>query len=201
MNIEELLDKIIESSLDKKNNLNWNKDELMRYVYISLGKEIYKSPNFFLTIEDKLESLGLTSLEINKIHHNDKSYEATCLVTAKMLTYIYKKIGIEAKIVPTCEVYKHMAVDEKVVDIQHYFVVAIGEEDKKYFLTLNNDLPNIQIGMKTQFFATKLDYYNKNGIQVYEGDEINYSIMSLDKIKEIDKKIGYLTHILVWFAS
>lgn len=47
MNIEQLLDKIVESALDKRERFNWNKDELMRYVYITLGKEIYKSPEFF----------------------------------------------------------------------------------------------------------------------------------------------------------
>lgn len=139
--------------------------------------------------------MGSSSEKLKQIHHRDKSYETTCLVTAKMLTYIYNKIGIEARIVPTSEVYKHRDVEGEVVDIYHYFVVAVGELNKKYFLTLNNDLHNIQCGFRTQFFGNQLDYLDKNGMPVYEGEEIDYTVMPKDKLKTIDQKIGYLTRV------
>lgn len=210
MEIQKLMDEIVEKAQFGINKLGWNKDETIRYIYISLGKEISKSTKFFYSVEEKFDENDRLSIEeMKKIHEADFSFEVTCRGSAKMIVEMLQRVGIEAKLMMTVASDKYLedAESSEMYDIYHYFVLCVGEEGKKYFLTLNADLVNIKFGFSTEHFANNISYYvidpktgdyclDQNGekIQYYQGEKVDNSIMPIDKIKEIDKKIGYLTN-------
>lgn len=188
----------------------WTKNEKIRYAYIALGKIVHKDSMFFYTIQNNLLTDDKDKLKYNidKIEkiigtENYFDYSVVCRTSAEMLQYILKNCGIE------CEVRRTLDSDiytseEKNVEIRHFFLVATGDENKKYFLTLNPDLPNIKIGKLTSHFGNAIEYLvqKKDKItgevhyeQVYEGDEIEYSLMDEEKIKKLDSSIGYLDEL------
>ena len=48
--------KIIEEEIVKSINPSWNKDEIIRYVYLYIGKYISKNVGFFYSLGRKLEN-------------------------------------------------------------------------------------------------------------------------------------------------
>lgn len=199
MNINDLMDKIVEKALNGINCSGWSKDEVIRFIYVSLGKELAKSPDFFYSSEGKLEENSLDVSAMKKIHDADANFDVTCQVSAKMLVNILKKVGVDAKILQTVDSSEYVkgndATGEK-LDIYHFFVVAKGNDDKNYFLTLNPDLLNVKFGFKTEHFANNIYYHDlETGKQYYQGEEIKHEVMSEKRLKEIDQKIGYLTNL------
>ena len=209
MNINELMDKIVERATIGIKQLGWDKDETIRFIYISLGKEISKSVKFFYSTDKKFdEEDRLRASQMKEIHEVDAAFEVTCRVSAKMLVNMLHRVGIEAKVVKTVasDEYRQNTDSSEKYDIYHYFVSCVGEEDNNYFLTLNADLVNIKFGFATEHFATNISYYvidsktgnfrlDENGekIPYYQGEKINHSVMSDQRLREIDRKIGYLT--------
>ena len=208
MEIEEKMDRIVNKARFGIYWFGWDKDTTARYIYISLGKIISKNTKFFYSVEKKYdEDYRLNASQMKEINEKDSSFQVTCQVSAKMLVNMLNRVGIDAKLMKTVNAAPYQQTpDSPSYDVYHYFVLYTGEEDKKYFLTLNADLVNIKFGFATEHFATNVSYYaidpktetyrlDKNGqkIQYYEGEQILNSTMSLKKLKEIDKQIGYLT--------
>ena len=211
LEIDKLLEEIIENSIIGRDKYGWNKNEIIRYVYISLGQHINKNIKFFYSANNKFrDNDRLTVEEMKHIQENDASYEVTCKVTAKMLIYILNRLDIQAQLMQTTEhdEYKQYPNSTDKYDIYHFFVCCTGEENKKYFLTLNADLTNIKMGFPTQHFANTINYFminNKtNQFELdehgqkktyYQGKEIETSTISSTELEKIDKKIGYLKQI------
>lgn len=171
----------------------WSKNEKIRYAYTELGKHIHKNVRFFYTLYNLMQEMGYTAEELKKVYDNELPTDnVICKDSAQMLKLIFDKIGIESEIRKYLEV-DHYVFKDGEVDIQHYFTIVTGDDGKKYFLTLTPDLPNIQLGFKTDHFATNIVYINDNGVQVYEGEEIDNTVMSEEELKRIDEKIGYLS--------
>lgn len=210
MNINELMDKIVKKAKIGIEYLGWDKDDTIRFIYISLGKEISKNIKFFYSAEKKYdEENRLNISQMQKIHESDAAFEVTCRVSAKMLVNMLNRVGIEAKIKQTVESdkYQQNIESNEEYDIYHYFVSCIGEQGKNYFLTLNADLINIKFGFATEHFATNIPYYvidiktgdfklDENGekIPYYQGEKVDNTIMTDEKLREIDQKIEYLTN-------
>ena len=202
--MEEELKRIIsEINLHTK----WSKNAKIRYAYIELGKLVSKDAMFFYTIQNNLLSQEKADIRYSKeeverlmTESNIFDYKVVCKNAAEMLAYILSSCGIE------CEIRKTLVhATYKSVVIPHYFVVATGDEEKKYFLTLNPDLPNIKIGKKTSKFAYEIKYYidndymdgNNQGKQYYEGDEVDFSVLSDEELKKLDEEIGYVPNIMI----
>lgn len=207
--MQEKLDNII-------NEINlhpeWDLNLKIRYAYIELGKLIHKDTMFFYTIQNNLLSQGKEALQysieqidaiMNK--ENNFDYSTICRNAAEMLKYIYDNCHIDCEIRRTINATNYIQ-DDKEITIRHYFIVVTGNDEKKYFLTLNPDLPNIQIGKMTSHFANKIDYLiekkeqDADGnefttfVQNYEGDEIEYSVMTPQEIKMLDEKLGFIKY-------
>jgi len=201
----EELNRIIEFINSKS---DWDKNVKMRYAYVELGKLLHKDVFFFYTIQHNLLN-GKEELQydidtidkmINSFNHFD--YKVICRNSAEMLKYIFDHTGIESEIKKTtkAEIYKDK---DKEVQINHYFLVATGNDDKKYFMTLNPDLHNIQISKQTSHFGNSIPYMQteiienennekiKSTYQAYEGEEIYASVLSSEEIRKLDEKIGY----------
>ena len=205
------LDQIIQEINDHP---EWNKNTKIRYAYIELGKLVHKDYMFFYTIQNNLLTQEKQKIEYNfetveRIMNTPNlfDYSVICRNTAEMLKYILTNCGINSEIRNTNETTEYKKEDNSVTII-HYFLVAEGDEGKKYFLTLNPDLPNIKIGKKTSHFANDIIYETKvvetdeNGNEVertvhrYNGDEIKHSVMSDKEIASLDETIGYQSNIV-----
>ena len=187
--IKQLLNNITTTCQKNMDSGNWGKNEAMRYAYVTLGKELSKSARFFFSIEGKYGEHGLSVEEMKNIHYADAGYEVTCYVSAKMLKDIFSKLGIECSIIQS-EHSRHYVSEGDVLDIYHSYLLCTGDDDKKYFLSLNSDLVNIKLNAAPEHFAVKIPYYY-NGVQSYQGEEIEHDTLTPKELLEIDKKIGY----------
>ncbi len=190
--------KNITNTIISKIHPEWNKDEIIRFVYITLGKHINKNVNFFYSLGEKLENKNYSYRELKRIYEARKVYSSSviCKTSALFLKKIYDELGIESELVKTISYNpkKNKDTDEE-FNIHHWFLCVTGENNRKYFLTLIPDLANIQFNLPTKHFANRIDYLREvDGqlIQIYEGDEIKVHPMSEEELKEIDEKIGYI---------
>lgn len=192
--------------INSKND--WDKNTKMRYAYVELGKLLHKDSFFFYTIQNNLlngkEELQYDIDTIDKMINSTNSfdYKVICKNSADMLKYIFDHTGIDCEIRRTTktEIYKD---NDKEVQINHYFIVATGNDNKKYFMTLNPDLHNIQISKRTSHFGNIIPYIQtetiedengnkvKSTFQAYEGEEIEATPLSFEELRELDEKIGY----------
>ena len=204
------LDRIV----NEINSTSWNKLLKMRYAYIELGKLVHKNAMFFYTIQNNLlsqnkENLEYSIDEIENIINSDNRYDYSviCKNSAEMLKYIFDRCEIDSEIRKTIDVTRY-SKDNKTVDINHYFLVARDEDNNNYFMTLNPDLPNIQIGKRTSHFGNRIEYMvpkkiiNDNGeeeiieSQYYEGEEIICKTLPQSELEKLDAIIGYKDTVL-----
>jgi len=173
-----------------KNNPSWDKNTIMRFTYLELGKLLHKDSKFFYTIQGNLQgdckrSFRYTVDEINNIMNNAdrETYDVICYTAASLLKKVFDRVGIESSL--ECNPEKQSYIEDgKKVEITHYFLVAKGNDGKKYALTLNPDLPLIQTGRQTSHFGNIPDGATVEGLSPF--DEL--------ELREIDKKLGYLRY-------
>lgn len=191
------IDNIIDSILNRMNP-NWPLLYKIRYIYLEVGKVLYKNTDFFFSIEKKLGNQNLDIEQIKAIYEDDKidgvDFSVICKSGSYILKWAFDKAGIEAKLVKSANNFIKVEENGEVVKINHWFV-AVKDETKTYFLSLSADLPYIQMGMKTKHFGADIPYcMEKDGelIQIYEGEEIKHTYLSDEDLYEIDKEIGYV---------
>ena len=209
-----MIDQLNKIILNINSHGDWDNNTKIRYAYLELGKLVSKDAMFFYTIQNNLLTQEKDKIQydfktVNKIMNTENlfDYKVICRSSAEMLNYIFSKCNINSEIRKFTDKTDYVT-DEGKVEIIHYFVVAEGNENKKYFLTLNPDLPNIQLGRRTSHFANHIGYLNEvketdekgnEFISIYpryEGEEIEHSVMSFDEIKKIDEKLGYVDNKL-----
>lgn len=78
--------------------------------------------------------------------------------------------------------------------VYHWFL-SVDIDNTHYFLNITGDLHNIKNNFATEHFATKVDYLNTEGNQLYEGEELPHTVLSYERLLEIDTKIGYANSI------
>lgn len=187
--MEEVLTQITNTCKQHMQAGEWSKNDAMRYVYIEIGKRVSKSARFFFSVEGKYGECGLPVEEMEKIHFAKQGTEVTCYVTAKMMKDVFSNLGIKSEIIQSFKPRPYVR-DGKTLDVYHSYLVAEGDDDKKYFLSPNMDLLNIKHNFAIEHFANAVPYYY-NGVQTYQGEEIDYSTLTPAELLEIDKKIGY----------
>lgn len=189
MQIEQFLQQITDTCKKHMNTGEWSKNEAMRYAYVTLGKQLSKSARFFFSLEGKFGQCGLSVEDMRNIHFSNASYEVTCYVSAKMLKSIFEELGIKSKILQSTSARPY-TMNGETLDIYHSYLLCEGDNDKKYFMSINSDLVNLKYNFKTEHFAGDVPYVF-NGAQTYQGEEILYSKLSPEELLAIDKKIGY----------
>lgn len=196
MTINEAVDFIIKGVKDE-----WSALEKIRYVYLELGKILYKNTDFFFSVDNKLGDKNLTIEEIEKIYDDKKDsgdLKVICRSAAYILQKVYDILGIKSELIKSNNnIINYEDEDkDKSLEINHWFLATYDEDGKAYFLTLASDLPYIQMGMQTRHFATNIPYTktqkNGNVIQVYCGDEIKHTVLKDEQLRKIDVNIGYL---------
>lgn len=201
-----MIDNLLDIIFTINSHNDWCKDAKIRYAYKQLGKLVHKDTWFFYTVKNKLlndkKSLSYSDDKVEYMITTDKNfdYAVICRNVAYMLKYIFDNTGIECTVRKSFEPEIYNS-ETKTIEVWHYFLTVVGDDDKSYFLTLNPDLSNIQIGRRTSHFANKVPYYvnrtyvKEDGttetklVQYYEGEELKCSHMTDERIFELDRII------------
>lgn len=191
--------KIIEEEIVKSINPSWNKDEIIRYVYLYVGKYISKNVSFFYSLGRKLDNKNYDYKKIKSTYESKqiRNLSVICKSAAIVLQRIYKKLSIKSNLVETTQF--NPFIDEEsneTLEVHHWFLAVTSDNDRIYFLTIVPDLFNIQFNMKTEHFANNITYIrvNKKGEEEiqYKGPEIKHTVLSDEELTRIDEKIGYI---------
>lgn len=191
--------KIIEEEIVKSINPSWNKDEIIRYVYLYVGKYISKNVSFFYSLGRKLDNKNYDYKKIKSTYESKqiRNLSIICKSAAIVLQRIYKKLSIKSNLVETTQF--NPFIDEEsneTLEVHHWFLAVTSDNDRIYFLTIVPDLFNIQFNMKTEHFANNITYIrvNKKGEEEiqYKGPEIKHTVLSDEELTRIDEKIGYI---------
>ena len=175
---------------------DWDDLHKIRFVYIELGKLLSKDTDFFFSMDRKLGEANLSLKELKAIYESEtgrKNY-VICKSAAMLLKSIYDRIGIRSVPVRSLNNISHLEEDGENLDVNHWILAAYAG-DGIYFLTLASDLPYIKMGMETHHFGDNISYkktINGQEIQVYEGEEIHHTVISREKLKQVDIDIGYI---------
>ena len=178
-------------------NDSWPTIYKIRYIYLNLGKYLSKDTDFFFSCDNKLDELNMSYEELKETYESleGKNYKVICRSASEILKYIYEKVGIKSKLIKQINKPIKVTMDDKDINMYHYFL-AVYDENKIYFMTLASDLPYIKEGMKTKLFANNIPYQrllpDGSVEQIYEGEEINNSILLPEELKKIDEEIGYI---------
>ena len=190
--------KVIEDDIINSIKPEWNKDEIIRYVYLYIGKIISKNVDFFYSLGRKLEYKNYSFDRLKRTYESKRitNLSVICKSSAIILKRIYDRLGIESELMETVD-YNQFTDEEtkETLDVHHWFLCVTGENNKKYFLTIIPDLFFIQFNMKTKHFANRIDYYREvdgKKTQVYKGPEIKNTVLTEEEIEKIDEKIGYI---------
>ena len=161
------LDRIVKNIVSKVNP-KWNKLQIIRFVYLELGKYLEKNTDYFLN--DKLDKLSYSKTEMEDIYFNDQIYvsnrnksaniQVICKSASIILQDVLALFDIDAYMVHTLGSNN---------GIYHWFLVAIADNNEQYFLSLTADLPFIKNNMPTAHFGNNLCYYSPEG-------RVNYAL-------------------------
>lgn len=194
--IKELVDEVIAGIHDE-----WPMIYKIRYIYLEIGKKLYKDVDFFFSADSKLGEVNLTISEIKDIYNSNigrkvgKYLRVICKSASYILKLAYDKVGISSHLIETNTTITATSLNEEFL-IYHWFLAINNTEDNEiYFATLTPDLPYIQMNMDTRHFGSDIPYkrdYNGKIMQIYKGEEIKHSVIPREKLKEIDIAIGYI---------
>lgn len=189
------MDKVIQRIIEDINSKNdWTLNEKIRYAYLELGKNVHLNTEFFYSLYGLMhDDYKLSFQELKKIYDNiNPTYDVICKDCSRMLKMIFDGCNIKSEIKETIEV-DHYYIENERFEIQHFFNAVEGDNGEIFFLSLVLDIPLIQLGLKTEHFATNVVYIDDKGNQVYKGEEIKNTVLNPSYIKSIDDKIGYLS--------
>ena len=217
---EDIIEKIVNKVI-KDVNINWNKLQTIRYVYLKLGEYLEKNTDFFLNEKLDKEGLSLSDEDMHSIYFDNKinisnrnnsqeQYQVICKSAAFILKECFDKLNIDSNLIHTTG---------ETSDMHHWFIAVKGDNDEQFFLTLVADLPFIKNSLPTEHFANHIGYLDPNGNPIYvipkdtklsivpatyidkDGNErktteIKHTVLtgdkeSLKRLKEIDESIGY----------
>lgn len=192
--INQLIDTVISGIQE-----DWPTIYKIRYIYLEIGRCLYKDVDFFFSADGKLGEANLSVSEIKEIYNHNigrsvgKYLRVICKSASYILKLAYDKVGIQSELVETNTTITVVS-DAEEIPINHWLLV-IYDGDTAYFATLTPDLPYIQMNMDTRHFGSDIPYtrdFNGKIMQIYKGDEIKHSVISREELKEIDRAIGYI---------
>ncbi len=192
MNLEEEIQKIINAI-----EPSWNQLEIVRFVYIEVGKIIEKNTEFFFTQSNKLQKNALSEEEMKRINdvtietlmQNEEWYRVICKSAGILLKEVYDRLNIPCHLIKS---YSYAPLTQTSKEKVYHWRLSVDINNTHYSLILASDLYNIKNGFATEHFATKLDYCNPKGERLYQGEKLDFSVLSYKELEEIDNKIGYI---------
>ena len=166
-NINEYIEKI------KRETEGFSEDELIRYVYMDLGKRLAFNLDFFLGNAEQQKEIYAT----RRMHVANEALSSNIIIckdSSNIMELILKRLGVD--IITTVD------PDEYKTKCAHVFNIVRPDDGRPaYKVDLQQDLKNIQSHMRTTEFGTS----------VLQGEP---SVISRDELERIDRKIGYITN-------
>lgn len=192
MNLEQEIERIVYGV----NNF-WTDLEKTRYVYIEVGKLVEKNSEFFFTQSGKLVKNALDEKEMSKINNvtkrslekNEEWYRVICRSAAILIQMILTRLNIKSHLIKT-QSYAPLTPESK--KKVYHWILSVDIDNTHYALTLAGDLPNIKNGFQTEHFAEPLEYLDFKGRPLYQGEKLEFSVLTYPELLKIDKKIGYI---------
>lgn len=154
---------------------NLSELELIRYIYLSLGKILVTDTNYGYQFDYYKRHRIFENAKENSI---PKTNEVICNSASELLVYLLKKFNIDAK------TYYNTGID-------HGETIVHTSDNKFLSLNLYGDLSKIQTNRKTAFFAPENSTQNGFSYKFAKANNISFSFISDDEIKKIDDKLGY----------
>ena len=161
------LNKIIDRMYQKFGKDGLSEVEKARYLYIELGKLFRYNMDYLTLYARKQEDIYFDVVDFDNI----KSNAWTCVQMSDIYVEALKRVGIQAR------TQRDVRGDDAYEFIHRYTIIDFSDE-RTVMTDLIYDLPFIQLGMKTNYFASKT--YEENTVCISD-----------DEIKIIDDKIGY----------
>ena len=167
------LDKYIEEltrQIEEFGNLT--EDEIVRFIYLSLGRKIAFDTDWLFAEEDVAGNIYNSAGTENKANcfiNNDK-WIVICKDIAFLLEYIGKRFGINIETVDELSTNK---------PYPHVYNKVTRKDGKVYYLDLFEDLGNIHTNSRTDFFGFIKGSYE--------------DFFSMEELEKMDIKFGYIT--------
>ena len=141
--------------------------EIIRYVYIDLGKKFSFNLKFAFGNSKTKRQIYTDTIDLDEIMKNNT---IVCSQSSKILEYILKKFDIDILTVED-------DTDER--SIRHVNNLVRQKDGKKYIIDLQDDIPNIQSHSFTKSFGLSVERNSPPVITRFE-------------LEQIDRKIGYI---------
>jgi len=174
MNLYRYIDEKV--NIENISQLDKDKHEIaiVRMVLKELSNIFYRDYTFFLNKENLIDRGKIYNKRFDLSNINDFSIvcKSYCEIIKKLLKENY---DIDSELISTSN-------DE----FRHADLIIKTKEGKDYIVDPLSDLLEMQIGLRTNNFASE-EYYNK----IYAEKVENISFLNKKELEEIDDKIGY----------
>lgn len=164
MKIKEKVDEII-----KRMPKDLSEIEIMRYLYLEMGKIVRRDVKFFYGTDEEKEKIYHKDITLEEMDNNEIMCKHYVNV---ILLYAFEKVGIKAESVNK----------ETKSPFPHIDIIVTTRDNKRYYLNPIYDLEKIQMGLKTKCFGTLTNKYQ------------NIDLIPEEEIRRIDEKLGYCEH-------
>lgn len=168
--LEKYADEIIEE-IKTKNELT--EDELIRFIYFSLGKKVVFDLDWVFGDEYTKRNIYYKPVtpELLDNYEQDEKWPMICKGISYIMSYIGKKVGLNIEVVKD--------EPDKQIPFPHIYNKVTKKDGSFYNLDLYLDLPNIYMNQRTEFFGFT-----------------NYAlprVFTRKQLEEMDYKLGYIT--------
>lgn len=162
--------------MDKIKEFNGDMHELalVRYVMKEASKFFYRDYTFFLNKEniDDRDTIYNKIIDLNDIRDFSIVCKSYCNVIKELLKELY---GIDSEVVS--------AFNDR---FRHVDLLIKTKTGKRYIVDPLTDLVEMQVGLKTNNFASKV-YYESSYTKILD----NISFLTEEELEKIDDEIGY----------
>lgn len=169
------LDKFVEELRDKlKNHKDYSEDEIIRFIYIALGKKIVFDVNWLFGNDFTRSSIYYkedTPELVDDFKHDEK-WVLICKGIAYALSYVGTQLGINIETV--------QEQPNQWNPYPHVYNKVTKKDGSEYHIDLYGDLPNIHMNNRTVYF----------GFTEY----IAPRVFNRKQLEEMDHRIGYISN-------
>lgn len=154
----------------KKQNRDISEEELIRYVYLDLGKRFSFDLNFSFGNTKTKKKIYANSRDMENLEDAMQSNIVICKSVSYIVEYILKNLGVNIRTIVAHN-------DER--KCPHMYNIVTPEEGEEYSLDLQEDIENIQ----THSFT------NNYGLSIKPNSA---PVISRFNIEQMDRKLGFI---------
>lgn len=168
----------IKQSIEMKDISEFKEDKyelaIVRAVLKKLSDIFYRDYTFFLNKENLVDRMDIYNKRFDL--KNIDEFSVVCKTYCEIVKEILKEnYGVNSELIsPFSDEFRH-------IDL-----LITTKRGRKYIIDPLSDLVEMQVGLKTNNFASEM-YYDKNYKRIIKG----ISFLSDEEIEEIDDKIKY----------